>query len=97
MSDVAVVKDVLPGPIEVRGNRKVVRSKVLILDADLLEEGAQYLISLGVVNSDGRSGAQLVVKIPSPPIQGKSVLFFSAMMHSYFLTILPRGNMHNKS
>ena len=74
MADVDIAMEVLPGPILVRGKRKIVRRKVLILNRDFLEEGAQYLLNLAAENADGRSDAQILVKMPSPPTAGKRVI-----------------------
>ena len=74
LSDPTVATDILPGPISVRGNKKVVRLKVLVLLTDNLGQGSQYLIGLYVENDDGKSSAQVVVKIPSPPTPGKELL-----------------------
>ena len=74
LSDPTVATDILPGPIFVPGNKKVVRSKALSLYTEYLGQGLQYLIGLDVENDDGKSSAQVVVKIPSPPTPGKELL-----------------------
>jgi len=71
MSNIDMAMKVLPGPILVRGRRKVARRKALILNRDFLEQGTQYLINLAAANADGRSDAQILVKTPSPPTAGE--------------------------
>ena len=71
LSNINVAMEVLSGPVLVRGGRRVVRPKVLILKTDFLQQGVQYLINLEVTNADGKSNAKILVTTPSPPVPGK--------------------------
>ena len=71
LSNINVAMEVLSGPVLVRGGRRVVRPKVLILKTDFLQQGVQYLINLEVTNADGKSNAKMLVRTPSPPVPGK--------------------------